>query len=505
MKMFAAVAGMFFLGAMVLAQRPSADPLVASCTGLTSLKLSGATVTSSEVVPAGTFTPPGGRPISGLPSFCRVAMTIQPSSDSDIKTEAWLPLSGWNGKFQEVGNGAWGGSIQYVALADGLKRGYAMASTDTGHTGTAASFAMGHPEKMIDFAYRSIHETAVQSKAVIAAAYGSAARYSYFSGCSGGGRQAFSEVQRYPEDFDGVIAGAPGYDRTNQSFQLVAIAQATHLNKASWIPPEKYPALHEAALKACDALDGVKDGLISEPMRCQFDPGVIQCKGADSNSCLTAAQVEAARKIYAGIKDPKTGRQLFPGQEPGSEMRWGGTTGRPRPLGMSDDLFKYVVFGDPHWDFMSLDLRKDLERAQQIDKGDLSPASPEIQPFVGRGGKLLIYHGWGDQNISPRSSVNYYEKLVTALGKAQVEESVRLFMVPGMGHCGGGEGPDHFDMLAPMEQWREHGKAPAEVIASKITDGKVAFTRPLCPYPQVARYKGTGGMDRAENFVCQLP
>jgi feruloyl esterase len=499
--------GICLLAAMLNAQRPQtpADVLTTSCRSLTSLQLMNANVTLSSVIPAGKFKPPAGAEIVDLPAFCRVAMTITPSSDSDIKVETWLPLANWNGKFQEVGNGAWGGSIQYAALADGLKRGYAMASTDTGHTGTDASFAMGHPEKLIDFAYRAIHETALQSKSVIAAIYHAAPRLSYFSGCSGGGRQAFSEVQRYPQDFDGVIAGAPGYDRLNQSFQLVAIAQATHTDKTSWIPPEKYPALHQAALNACDAMDGVKDGLISEPMRCHFDPAAIQCKGADSANCLTEPQVQAAKKIYAGVNDPRTGKQLFPGQEPGSEMRWGGTSGSPRPLGMSDDLFKYVVFQDPNWDYMTLNLNKHLELAQKIDKGELSPASANIKPFVARGGKLVMYHGWGDQNISPRSSVNYYERLVSALGKSQVNDSVRLYMVPGMGHCSGGEGPDQFDMLAPLEQWRELGSAPTEVIASKINNGKVAFTRPLCPYPQVARYKGTGSIDQAENFVCQLP
>jgi feruloyl esterase len=209
--------------------------------------------------------------------------------------------------------------------------------------------------------------------------------------------------------------------------------------------------------------------------------------------------------MYAGVNDPRTGQLLFPGQEPGSEMRWGGTSGSARPLGMSDDLFKYVVFGDPKWDFMTLDLSKHLDLAQKVDKGELSPASANISPFAGRGGKLIIYHGWGDQNISPRSSTRYYDRLVSTLGKQQVDESVRLYMVPGMGHCGGGEGPDQFDMLAALEQWREQGKAPASVIASKITDGKVAFTRPLCPYPQVARYKGTGSTDDAANFVCQMP
>jgi feruloyl esterase len=495
------------LGALLYAQRPQtpADLMAASCRNLTSLRLVNTTVTLSTVVRAGNFKPPVGAEIADLPSFCRVMMTIQPSSDSDIKAEAWLPMSDWNGKFQEVGNGAWGGSIQYGALADGLKRGYATASTDTGHTGSDASFAMGHPEKLTDFNYRAIHETALQSRAVIAAVYHSSPRLSYFSGCSGGGRQAFSEVQRFPQDFDGVIAGAPGYDRLNQSFQLVAIAQGTHMDKASFIPAEKYPAIHEAALNACDAQDGVKDGLISEPMRCKFDPAVIQCKGADSATCLTAPQVQAARKMYAGVNDPKTGQLLFPGQEPGSEMRWGGTSGSPRPLGMSDDLFKYVIFGNPNWDFMSLDLSKHLDMARKADKGELSPASANIKPFVGRGAKLLIYHGWGDQNISPRSSTRYYDRLVGTLGQGQVDQSVRLYMVPGMGHCGGGEGPDQFDMLTALEDWRELGKAPAEVIATKMTNGKVAFTRPLCPYPQVARYRGSGSTNEASNFFCQMP
>jgi len=505
--------GIVYLGGTVHAQRPSGRPSepppvdAAACARLASLTLPSATVASAQVVPAGKFVPPAGagEGFADLPAFCRVALTIKPSSDSDIKAETWLPLSGWNGKFQQVGNGAWGGSIQYGALAETLRRGYAGASTDTGHTGVSASFALGHPEKLIDFGYRAVHETALQGKAVIAALYGAAPRLSYFTGCSGGGRQAFMEAQRYPEDFDGIIAGAPGYNRTDQSFQLVSITQATHIDKASWIPPEKYPALHQAVLNSCDALDGVTDGLISNPTRCRFDPATIQCRGADGPNCLTAAQVVAAKKVYAAVNDPKTGQEIFPGLEPGSEMRWSGTSGGPRPLAMSDDLFKYVVFRDPNWDFRSLDLSRHLELARKIDNSTLSPTSPNLQPFVGRGGKLLMYHGWGDQNISPRSSVRYYDRLVTALGKSQVEDSMRLYMVPGMGHCGGGEGPNVFDTLTALEQWREHGAAPNEIIASQITNGSVSRTRPLCPYPQVAQYQGTGNIDQAENFVCRLP
>jgi Tannase and feruloyl esterase len=345
----------------------------------------------------------------------------------------------------------------------------------------------------------------LKSKDIVAKLYGRAADLSYFIGCSGGGRQGFAEVQRFPRDFDGVIAGAPGYDRLVQSFQLVSVAQATHADPASWIPPEKYPALHRAALYACDALDGVGDGLISDPMRCKFDPSVIQCTGADGPNCLTPPQVQAAKRIYSAISDPRTGQEIFPGQEPGSELLWGGTAGSPRPLGMSDDLFKYVVFKDPKWDFMTLDVSKHLDMARKIDNGVISPNSANIQPFVARGGKLLMYHGWGDQNISPRSSTKYYDRLVATLGQPQVEDSVRLYMVPGMGHCGGGEGPNEFDMLTQLEQWREQKVAPAEVLASKTTNGKVARTRPLCPYPQVPKYLGTGSIEEAQHFACQAP
>ena len=268
---------------------------------------------------------------ASLPAFCRVALTIAPSPDSDIKSEVWLPLSGWNGKFLQVGNGAWGGSIQYGPLGDALRRGYAAASTDTGHTGTDASFAMGHPEKLIDFGYRSVHETAVQGKATVAALYGDRPRVSYFNGCSGGGRMSFMEAQRFPEDFDGIIAGAPGYNRTDVAFQTLGMAHATHVSPESFIPAGKYPALHQAALDKCDVLDGLKDGLIADPTKCRFDPAVLECKGGDGPGCLTKAQVVAARKIYAPVIDPKTGAQISSGLEPGSELQWGGGCRQPTP------------------------------------------------------------------------------------------------------------------------------------------------------------------------------
>ncbi|HEY2645973.1 MAG TPA: tannase/feruloyl esterase family alpha/beta hydrolase [Candidatus Acidoferrales bacterium] len=498
--------GLILFCGTLKAQAPSGHNSAdaAACDHLASVTLSNTTVTSAHVVPAGQFKPPAG-PNSGygdLPAFCRVSMTIKPSSDSDIKSETWLPLSGWNGKFQEVGNGGWNGDIQYGALADGLRRGYATASTDTGHEGGSASFALGHPEKVIDFGYRAIHETALQSKAVIAALYGSPQQLSYFTGCSGGGRQAFAEAQRYPDDFEGIVAGAPGYDRTNESFQLVSIGQSISRDPAAKISPEKLAVLHQAVLDACDALDGVKDGIISDPTRCKFDPEITLCKGADGATCLTRAQVETAKKFYAPLKDPKTGEEVFPGFMPGSELRWSGLI--EGPMVMAGDLFKYVVFQDPKWDYMSLDVGKDLALARKIDNETISPTSANLKTFFGRGSKLIIYHGWADQNIAPQSSIEYYDRLVKTLGQKEVNNSVRMYMVPGMGHCGGGEGPNVFDTLTALEKWREKDAAPAEIIASQIAKGSVVRTRPLCPYPQTAHYKGSGNSDQAENFVCRV-
>jgi feruloyl esterase len=503
MKIVMTAVALAFVSASAQAQTVSAD----KCDQLAaSLKLPNTAVASAKAVAAGKFSPPGGGPaaeLANLPAFCRVALAIKPTSDSDIKSEVWLPMAGWNGKFLAVGNGAWGGSIQYAALGDGLRRGYAVASTDTGHTGTDASFVIGHPEKLIDFGYRSVHETAVQGKATAAALYGTAPRFSYFNGCSGGGRQSFMEAQRYPQDFDAIIAGAPGYDRTHGAFQSLRAMQATHKEPGSFIPASKYPVIHRAAVNACDEIDGLKDGLITDPTKCSFDPAVLACKGADSASCLTAPQVAAAKTIYAPVMDPKTGKQIFAGLQPGSEMHWAAISGE-EPHPMYNDLARFIVFQDANWKYSSLDINQHLERARKADGGVLSATSTNLKPFVDRGGKLLIYHGWEDQNISPTMTVDYYNAVVRDMGKG-VDDSVRLFMVPGMGHCGGGDGPNTFDMIAALEMWREHGHAPASIPASKVADGQVIRTRPLCPYPQVAKFKGTGSIDRAESFVCSAP
>jgi len=494
------------LPAMALVAAPAGG---SSCESLAKLSLPNTTITSALVVPAGEFVQPAGRgpapSYKDLPAFCRVQATLTPSTDSDIKIEVWLPASGWNGKFQAVGNGGWAGMLSYGPLGAAVRRGYAAASTDTGHVGGSASFALGHPEKLIDFAYRAVHETTVAAKAMVASFYGNNPRYSYWNGCSTGGRQGLKEAQRFPADFDGIIAGAPANYQMHLHVWSVAVAQAVHKEPGSYIPPEKYPAIHKAALEACDTLDGLKDGLIQDPTRCHFDPEVLECKGDETSTCLTAPQVEAARKIYAPVKNSRTGAEIFPGMEPGSELGWAGLAGQ-KAAAVATDTFTYVVYKDPNWDWHTLNPDTDTARADKNDKGLIDAIDPNLKPFFSHQGKLIMYHGWSDPLIAPGNSVNYYESVAKKMGGApKIVDEMRLFMVPGMGHCGGGEGPNTFDMVTAMEQWVEQGKAPEQIIASHSQNGTVDRTRPLCPHPQVARYKGSGSIDDAANFSCAAP
>ena len=478
-----------------------------SCEKLTGLSLPDTTITLAHAVGAGEFKPAAGAaaPFQNLPAFCRVAATLAPSKDSDIKIEVWLPASGWNGKFQATGNGGWSGAINPGALAGAVRRGYAAAGTDTGHSGGGASFALGHPEKLVDFGYRAVHEMTVKAKAIIAAYYGDAPKFSYWNGCSSGGKQGLKEAQRFPNDYDGIIAGAPANYWTHLMFGDLWPAEVTLTDPAAYIPPAKYPLIHRAVLEACDALDGVKDGLIEDPRRCQFDPKVLLCKGEADAGCLTAAQVEAARKIYAGAKNSRTGQQVFPGMAPGSELGWGALAGGPEPLGIPVEHFKYVVFKDPGWNFKALNFDSDVALADKIDNGLLNATDPDLKDFFARGGKLVQYHGWNDQLITPFNSINYYRSVEERLGAGNLRDHYRLFMVPGMTHCGGGEGPAAFDMVSEIERWVEQGKAPDQIIAAHRSNNAADRTRPLCPYPQVAQYKGSGSIDDAANFVCKAP
>ena len=476
---------------------------------MASLALPHAKITVAQVVAAGAFSPAeaGGnsRAYAALPAFCRVVATLAPTNDSDVEIELWAPAANWNGKFEAVGNGAFSGSIPYTAMATALTRGYATGATNTGHRGGSARFALGHPEKVIDFGWRAVHEMTVASKIIIAAFYGVPPTQSYWNGCSAGGRQAMMEAQRFPADFDGVIAGAPGLDWTGRASQAVRVAKALEATPGARLLQSHRALLHSAVVAACDAKDGVKDGLIDNPRRCDFDPGVLLCKGAESSACLTQAQVATARSIYSAAVNRKTKRELT-GLEPGSELGWTdlGWTASARSTGL--DQFRYIVYGDSSWTVNAFDADVDIERAEDADHNTINAMNVNLRPFIDRGGKLIQYHGWNDPQISPGSSTQYYERVVAELGGAnKVAGSYRLFMVPAMGHCGGGEGPNTFDMVAAIERWVERGTAPEQILASHATNGIVDRTRPLCPYPQQAVYRGTGSTDDAANFVCRAP
>jgi feruloyl esterase len=502
----------FFLG--LSATSGSATVTATSCESVAHLSLPNTKITSAAQVAAGAFESPARSgteagsqastsAFAHLPAFCRVTATLTPSSDSDIKIEVWLPVSEWNGKLQSVGNGGWAGVISYSALARGLEERYASASTDTGHATSGGNFALGHPEKMIDFAYRSVHAMTAAAKAIVAAYYGQRPTISYWNGCSTGGRQGLTEAQRYPTDYNAIIAGAPANNRTHLYAWSLSIAQGINKDEASYIPPSKYAMIHKAVLDACDALDGLKDGLIGDPMRCHFNPKVLTCKGSDEPSCLTAPQVETARRLDSAAKNPRTGKEIYPGLEPGSELGWGIHAG-PKPLSFATDGFKYVTFSDPNWDFRTLNLDRDVAIADKVDNGGTSAMDPNLKKFFGHGGKLLMYQGWSDPNIPPLNTIQYYQSVLKTMGGA-ASDSIRLFMFPGMGHCGGGEGPDTFDSIGTLAEWFEKGHAPTQILASHRTNGTVDRTRPICAYPQVAAYKGAGNVDDAANFVCKSP
>ncbi len=501
--------------------------LGADCDGLASLKLANTTITSAQNIPAGGFTAPaGGRgSYSDLPAFCRVQGVIKPVADSEIEFEVWLPASGWNGKYFGIGNGGFAGSIQYNLLAASIKNGYASSSTDTGHKGsaTSAAWALNHYEKIIDFAYRSIHETADKSKTVIQKYYGGAARHSYFAGCSNGGRQALLEAQKYPTDYDGVIAGAAANYWTHNIAGFVWDEQA--LDKAE-IPPSKMQAIEDATLAACDANDGVKDGVIDQPNKCKFDPSTLLCKGAESDSCLTAAQVGAMQKIYQGPRNSKG--SIFPGYLPGAEAGQGGwsrwiTGPKAAQADYGFGFFADMVFSKADWDFRTFDWDRDMKIADDKFAGTFNATDPNLKVFKDHGGKLLIYHGWSDTAIAPTNAINYYESVAAKMGKKQTTDFVELYMVPGMQHCGGGPGPNSFgtnpsplpsdaehSLSIALDQWVDKGTAPTHIIATKYKSGAnpesgVVRTRPLCPYPQVAKYKGSGSTDDAANFTCAVP
>ncbi len=483
----------------------------ATCESLAALTIESTTVTSAVSVPAGPFSASGapGPGARSFPAFCRVQAVARPVADSEIHIEVWLPLAGaWNGKLVGTGNGGYSGAIGYSDMEAALRKGYAAAGSDTGHSGGDLKFGVGHPEKIVDWAYRAVHLMTETAKLAVRSHYGRFPDQSYFSGCSTGGQQALTEAQRFPADYDGIVAGAPGNNRVRLNAGFLWSWLATHKDGAETLPASKLPALYQAVVTACDALDGVKDGLLGNPRACRFDPAALRCQAGDKPDCLTPAQVEAVRAVYDGARNPRTGEQLYAGWERGSE-----SSGGPRPGGWSGyfvghpeparvDFWRYWVFADPNWDFRTFDFDRDMAYAD-AKMAFLASNDSNLTRFKERNGKLLVYQGWADPVVPPENTIRYFEDVQSAVGGPRnMSDFARLFLVPGMGHCSGGPGPTKFDSLEALDSWVTQGIAPNRIVASHSTGGKVDRTRPLCPFPQVARWDGSGSIDEAASFAC---
>lgn len=501
------------------------------CNALAHLSLPHTMITKAKVIKAGKLTVPGTDEAAlfrRLPAFCRVTAESHPSADSKILIEAWLPLAGWNERFLGVGNGGFAGSIDYHQLAVAVLRGYATAATDTGHTGSGidATWALGHPEKIADFGYRGVHEMTLNGEAVAQAFYGKAASHRYFAACSDGGREALIEAQRFPEDYDGILAGAPAYHWTHLISGALYGEQALEGKPESYIAPTKLPAISDAVLAQCGDKE---DGFVEDPRRCQFDPSVLLCKGAESDSCLTEAQLTALKALYAGPQT-KDGRQVNPGEMPGAELGNGGwepwiTGHAPKGSalwGFVTGYFDDMVYDKAGLDVQTLDPDAAFDLAVKKTAGDLDAVNPDLSAFSGHGGKLILYHGWNDPAIPALGTIGYYDQVVATAGKEKADAFTRLFLVPGMQHCSGGPGIASFGQGGPsleiaeddaqdniyraLEAWVEAGKAPENVIASKkvTSAGKTeaTITRPLCPFPEKAVYLGSGDRASAASYVC---
>ena len=536
MRQLAALA--FFVSLAAHAQTPSPG----ACSALKNMHLADTTITQAAQYAAGEFPTPPGAPaniVEGakhLPTLCRIVAEIAPTSDSSIKIELWMPVEHWNGRFRGQGNGGFAGEVPYEAIGLSVIDGYASAGTDTGHTASFidASWASGHPEKIVDFGYRAIHLMTSRSKELVAAYYGAAAKKSYFAACSDGGREALMEAQRFPADYDGILAGAPAYNWTALVTNGLNNSQAMLATPASYVPASKLAMITSAVKAKCDAkgsaLDGVADGILTDPRSCPFRPVELLCKAGDSDSCLTAPQVKSVEAFYAGAHT-KDGKLIFPGYvvggeaDPGGWAPWitGSEPGKSLMFGFANGFFTNMVYSGatPPFDLKTASLNDAFVSANRKMAADLNATDANLKPFLARGGKLILYHGWSDAAISPLSTIAYYDQLAATIGKQATESSVRLYMVPGMDHCMGGPGPDSFgqfgwlpthgpddpkrDAYLALERWTEGGMAPSEITATKYAgegSSDVKMTRPLCPYPQAAKYKGLGDTNKAESFVC---
>src|SRR5438105_1059904 len=501
------------LGTALLLFAAAATP----CENLASLRLADATITSAVIVPEGpppargsgaggargAGRPPasGGGPVANIappakiPAHCRVQLTLNPTSDSMINMELWLPVQNWNGKFMGVGNGGFAGSIQGRTneMPDALRRGYATAGTDTGHQEPGGSWGIGHPEKMIDFAYRSTHEMTLKAKEIVKTFYDQNAKYSYFKGCSTGGRMAMMEAQRYPNDYDGIIAGSLANRHIHMWTAGVARSIELSRHPEENLPAEKAALVNQMVMGTCDTL---KEGFLNNPRQCKADFSKLLCAaGKDDNTCLTGPQLKTVETYYGGVKNSK-GELIFSGQALGNPI--GAQRGTNQSPGGTFDLVR-IAYNDPNLEWQKFDLDRDMPI---IDKavGYVDAVNPDLGKFKKSGGKLLLTHGWADTGITPENTIWYYDSLLDKMGKDQ-SDWMRLFMAPGMGHCGGGAGVNTFDSIGTLENWVEKGIAPDQMIGR----GADGLTRPLCPYPQYAEYKGIGSLRDVANWACTAP
>jgi hypothetical protein len=500
--------------------------------------LAGKTFGDTTISAATAVTPPFSvmgkdppAPVTVNAAFCRVQGTIKPSPDSDIQFEVWLPpATAWNGKYEGVGNGGFAGSMIYNSMDWGLEAGYAVSGTDTGHSGGTldAAWALGHPEKIVDFGWRAIHETASASKAIVEAYYAKAPAHAYFSGCSDGGREALMEAQRFPKDYDGIVAGAPAHAWTQLLANAIWNEQALVEEPDSWLPPEKLAVVTKAALAVCHG----EGGYLDDPGQCQFDPSSLLCKAGQSEACLSGSEVATLSKIYSGAHDA-VGKPIFPGYPAGGEAgptAWSLWITGTEPkrgagtllYGFGTGFFDNMVLDQPNWDFRSQTVSVDLAQADEKTGQALNATDADLDAFRAAGGKLLQYHGWSDAAIPPASSIDYYQSVGKKMGGVEkIRSFYRLFMAPGMEHCGGGPGPNAVggvfgypspsrdpghDVVSALAHWVEDGVAPAQITATSYHDDDpskgVAAQRPWCAFPAVAQYSGKGSRSDAASFAC---
>ncbi|MEE4454544.1 tannase/feruloyl esterase family alpha/beta hydrolase [Novosphingobium resinovorum] len=452
-----------------------------------------------------------GMNIAGLatqapnPSFCRVSFVLKPTPASAIRTEVWLPANGWNGKFLGLGNFGWGGSIPFGTMMTGLAQGYAVAANDTGHdetTGHGGRFALGQPEKLEDYAGRANHLMTVQAKRLVARYFGRAASRSYFIGCSLGGLQALIEAQRYPEDYDGIVAGAPPNPLAAFNAAQIWPQWLLAQDPGRFIPKESYASITAAAIAACAGPVGKAQGFIDNPATCGFRPSQLLCRDGAIAGCLNPGQVEFLDLMYRGPVDPKSGHLIFAGPALGSEGQLG-MFASGKEFTNAADFFRYAAFQSAQWSPLTMDWSKDIIAAEVSTKGKFAVA-PDLGAFLRRGGKLLLYVGWNDYH-HPGDLMGWHDAVMArgTAGGIDARSGLRLFVLPGMDHCQGGPGCDTFDKLGIMDAWSSGRKAPESFVASKFENGKLVRQRLTCAYPLVARYRGTGSMDKASSFSCE--